>query len=112
MMFSDVSIDQKITEANTFVVSRPSSDNIQPPIIFRNGNSALVFEFSKYDFEDWLENPILTFIKPSNDQNSDNIEDVFVSPIKKTIKVKMKVRIGGKVSPIPVDSENIVFLDE
>lgn len=39
-------------------------------------------------------------------------EEVFVSPVKSSIKVKMKVRISGKVLPIPVDSEDVVFFDE
>ncbi len=39
-------------------------------------------------------------------------EEVFVSPVKSSIKVKMKVKIGGKVPPIPVDSEDIIFFDE
>jgi hypothetical protein len=111
-MIQDISIEQKITEATTVILSRPSSDEFQPPVIFRNGNSALISEFSKINFEEWLENPTLTFIKNSNNQEAENIEDIFVSPVKRSIKVKLKVKIGGKVTPIPVDSENIVFLDE
>lgn len=112
-MIADVSFEQKIIEANTVVVSRPPSGNMEIPLIFRrNGSSAIISEFSKIDFENWSKNPTLTFIKSSKTNHVKEIENIFVSPVKSSIKVKMKVRIGGKVSPIPINSEDIVYLDE
>ena len=111
MIFKDLSLEQRITEANTVIVSRPSTDIFESPIAFRNGSSAVVYEFPKNNFEEWLENPTLTFIKSITKENKE-IEDIFVSPVKSSIKVKMKVRISGKVSPIPVDLEDIIFFDE
>jgi hypothetical protein len=112
MIFADVSFEQKITEANTVIVSRPPSGNMENPLIFRNGSSAIISEFSKIDFENWSKNPTLTFIKPSKTYQTEEVEDIFVSPVKSSIKVRMKVRISGKASPIPINSEDIVYLDE
>lgn len=111
MIYKDLSLEQKITEANTVIVSRHSAHILENPIVFKNGSSAVVYEFPENNFEEWLENPTLTFIKSITKENRE-IEDIFVSPVKTSIKVKMKVRIGGKVSPIPVDLEDIVFFDE
>ena len=47
-----------------------------------------------------------------NLSQSTNDEDVFVSPVLSSFKVKMKVRMNGRINPIPVDDEDIVFLDE
>ena len=110
MIFADVSLEKRITDANTVIVSRLSTDNIENPIVFRNGNSAVVSEFSKIDFEQWLKNPVLTFINVAKEKV--DIEKIFASPVKSSIKVKMKIRINGTVSPIPIDSEDIVYLDE
>ncbi len=41
-----------------------------------------------------------------------NEEDIFVSPVVGTFKVTAKIRIGGKVEPLPVDNEEIIYLDE
>lgn len=111
MIITDVLPDKRITEANTVILSRPFEDATEFPVLFKNGNSAVIFEPPNNNFEDWLRNPTLTFIKSSNKEDG-NFEDIFVSPVKSTIKVKMKVKIGGKVPPIPVDSEDIVYLDE
>jgi hypothetical protein len=43
---------------------------------------------------------------------SKNEEDIFVSPIVGTFKVNAKIRIGGKIEPLPVDNEEIVYFDE
>jgi hypothetical protein len=45
-------------------------------------------------------------------QQSTNEEDIFVSPVLSSFKVKMTVRMNGRVNPISVDDENIVFLDD
>jgi hypothetical protein len=43
---------------------------------------------------------------------STNEEDIYVSPIVGTFKVTAKFRIGGKIEPLPVDNEEIVYLYE
>lgn len=90
----------------------PVTNKNEETIILRNGQSASLFSNPKLEFEDWSKNPTLTFTESSKPKKSVEMENIFVSPVKSSIKVKMKVKIGGKVSPIPVDSNDIVFLDE
>jgi hypothetical protein len=96
----------------TLATAVPVVSRKEETIVLRNGQSAVLSKVSKPEFEDWCANPTLTSIKPSKINQTEEIEDIFVSPIKSSIKVRMKVRISGKVSPIPVDSEDIVYLDE
>jgi len=96
----------------TLATAVPVINRREGTIVLRNGQSAVVSKVSKAEFEDWNANPTLTFIKPSKTNKVEELEDIFVSPVKSSIKVKMKVRISGKVSPIPIDSEDIVYLDE
>lgn len=90
----------------------PVTNKNEKTIILRNGQSASLFSSPKLEFEDWSKNTTLTFTESSKPKKSVEMESVFVSPVKSSIKVKMKIKIGGKVSPIPVDSNDIVFLDE
>ena len=96
----------------TLATAIPVINRKEETIVLRNGQSAVLSEISKPEFEDWYANPTLTFIKSSKSAEAEEIEDIFVSPVKSSIKVKMKVRISGKISPIPVDSKDIVYLDE
>ena len=53
-----------------------------------------------------------TAVIAKDESQSTNDEDIFVSPVLSSFKVKMKVRMNGRINPIPVDDEDIVFLDE
>ena len=106
MIFESLAL---LTLATTAV---PIKNEQKETIIVRNYSSAALHSNAKLEFEDWNANSTLTFIRPSDIEKLGKIENIFVSPIKKSIKVKMKVKIGGKVPPIPVDSEDVVFLDE
>ena len=96
----------------TLATAIPAINRKEETIILRNGQSAVLSKVSKPEFEDWYANPTLTFVKTSKTKQTEEIEDMFVSPVKSSIKVKMKVKISGKVSPIPINSEDIVYLDE
>ncbi len=96
----------------TLATAIPIINRKEETIVLRNVQSAVLSRVSKPEFEDWYANPTLTFIKLSKTNEVEEIEDIFVSPVNSSIKVKVKVRISGKVSPIPIDSENIVYLDE
>ncbi len=98
----------------TLATTIPVINQKEETIVLRNGQSesAVLFKVSKPEFEDWYANPTLTFIKLSTTKEVEEIEDIFVSPVKSSIKVKMKVRISGKISPIPINSEEIIYLDE
>lgn len=95
----------------TLTTAIPLTNKKEETIVLRNGQSAVLSKFSKPEFEDWFANSTLTFVKPSKAKREE-IEDIFVSPVKSSIKIKMKVKIGGKVSPIPINPTDIVYLDE
>ena len=40
----------------------------------------------------------------------DNLE--FISPVKRSFKVKMRFKVGGRVAHLPLDEEEIVYFDE
>ncbi len=96
----------------TLATAIPIINRKEETIVLRNVQSAVLSRVSKPEFEDWYANPTLTFVKPSKTNEVKEIESIFVSPVKSSIKVKMKVKISGKVSPIPINSEDIVYLDE
>lgn len=62
------------------------------------------------DYSEQKDNSNIPLAK--NLSPSINEEDIFVSPVLSSFKIKMKVRINGNINPIPVDDEDIVFLDE
>lgn len=39
-------------------------------------------------------------------------DDIFVSPVVGTFSVRAKIKVGGKIEPLPVDNVDIVYLDE
>jgi len=96
----------------TLTTAVPIINRDEKTIVLRNGQSAVLSKMSKLEFEDWQTNPTLTFVGSYKTGETQEVENVFVSPVKSSIKVKMKVRISGKVSPIPIDSDDIVYLDE
>ncbi len=96
----------------TLATAIPVINRKEGTVVLRNEQSAVLSKVSRPEFEDWQANPTLTFIKSSKTNHVKEIENIFVSPVKSSIKVKMKVRISGKVSPIPINSEDIVYLDE
>jgi hypothetical protein len=61
MISSDALIESKIPEAHTVIISRNNGEAQR--YIFENGDSALILDFSKYSFEEWFENPTITFRK-------------------------------------------------
>lgn len=46
-------------------------------------------------------------------QTESPVDDVFISPVKRSISVTSPVLVGGRVAPLPIDDEdNIVYFDE
>jgi hypothetical protein len=80
-----------------------SSIATKPPVI--NGKKRNIFKNHSAD-EDY------SALTSNNLPQTKNEEDIFVSPVLSSFKVKMTVRMNGRVNPISVDDENIVFLDD
>jgi hypothetical protein len=78
------------------IATKPSAKNGKKRNIFNNHSA-------DEDYSSLTSNTL---------QQSINEEDIFVSPVLSSFKVKMKVRMNGRVNPISVDDENIVFLDD
>jgi hypothetical protein len=80
-----------------------SSIATKPPV--KNGKKRHIFNNHSVN-EDY------SALTSNNLPQTKNEEDIFVSPVLSSFKVKMKVRMNGKVNPISVDDENIIFLDD
>jgi hypothetical protein len=81
------------------VAKSVSSIATKPPV--KNGKKRNIFNNHSVneDTSNTLHQPI-------------NEDDIFVSPIVGTFKVNAKIRIGGKIEPLPVDNGEIVYLYE
>jgi hypothetical protein len=105
-------IAELVLDLNTLVTKQELTKNRKEGYVIVGKPPTSATAVNTDDFYAQMQRNSLTTYQSVPTTNLDNNDDIFVSPIKRSVKVNGLFVVGGRISQPAIDEDEIVYFDE